>query len=259
MRLSGKRAYITGAGRGIGEAGAFLFAREGAAVVCADRDLAGAEAVARKIEAAGGRAIAQRCDVTVEDDVHSGLDTAAEALGGLDIVWANAGAAAAGSATATSMAAWQQILAVNLTGAWLTAKYGLPHLVRANGGSLIFTGSMSAIRGPSNLLAYAAAKGGVNAMARQIAIDYAKHNIRSNVILPGTSLTRMTQETYAERARQRGVPIQDLLDEASGGFPLGRLGTADDHASAALFFASDESSWITGSCMPVDGGRFAKL
>lgn len=258
MRLAGKRAYVTGAGAGIGATGAKLFAREGAAVVIADIDLAAAEAVAREIEATGGRAIAQRCDVLSEDDIHAGIDAGAAELGGLDIVWANAGGLCDGRATDTGMEQWQRMIALNLTSAWLTAKYGIPHLIAAGGGSLIFTSSMCSVRGPRNVFAYAAAKGGVNSMARQIAMDYAGDNIRANVIMPGTSRTQLTLDTYAARARELGVPAGELLAEMEAGFPLGRFGTAEDHANAALFFASDESAWMTGHFLAVDGGRFAK-
>ena len=163
-----------------------------------------------------------------------------------------------GRAADTTMDQWQHMIAVNLTSAWLTAKYALPHLIRAGGGSLVFTSSMSSIRGPRNVFAYAAAKGGVNAMARQIAMDYADRKIRANVILPGTSRTQLTMDTYAARARALGVPAEQLLAEMEAGFPLGRFGTAEDQANAALFFASDESAWMTGHFLPVDGGRFAK-
>lgn len=258
MRLAGKRAYITGAGAGIGATGAKLFAREGAAVMVADIDLAAAETVAGEIEAAGGRALAQRCDVLSEDEIHASVDAAAAEFGGLDIVWANAGGLCDGRATDTEMDQWQRMLALNLTSAWLTAKYGIPHLVVAGGGSLIFTSSMCSVRGPRNVFAYAAAKGGVNSMARQIAMDYADQKIRANVIMPGTSRTQLTLDTYAARARELGVPAEELLAQMEAGFPLGRLGEVEDHANAALFFASDESAWLTGHFLAVDGGRFAK-
>jgi NAD(P)-dependent dehydrogenase (short-subunit alcohol dehydrogenase family) len=236
-----------------------LFAREGASIVCTDIDMEPLEEVVAAIVADGGTAIARRCDVSREADIRDGIAAAAETFGGLDIAWANAGAPSEGRAGDISNEKWERTICLNLTSAWLTAKYALPHLIDCGNGSMIFTASTAAIRGSPNVTAYAAAKGGVIAFARQLAMDYAGDNVRSNVVMPGTSRTKMFMDAYAERARQLGKDVDELMKATEAGFPLQRLGTAEDQANLALFFASDESSWMTGHAIAVDGGRFAKF
>ncbi|MBF6207898.1 SDR family NAD(P)-dependent oxidoreductase [Nocardia abscessus] len=258
-RLAGKRAFITGAAHGIGAAGAKMFAREGATLMCSDIALEDLRDVTQEINGSGGRAEAIRCDVGSESDIAAALDAAVTTMGGLDVVWAHAGATGEGRAADITNDVWDRTIALNLTSAWLTAKYALPHLIANGGGSLIFTASLAGLRGSPNVAAYAAAKGGVIALTRQIAMDYASDNVRANAVLPGNTRTRMLQEGYAERSKQLGVPVEDLLAQTVQGYPLKRLAEPEDQANLALFFASDESSYMTGHAIAVDGGRFAQF
>jgi NAD(P)-dependent dehydrogenase (short-subunit alcohol dehydrogenase family) len=258
-RLQGKRAFITGAARGIGAAGAILFAREGASVMCTDIDEEALEQVVATIRSAGGTAIAMRCDVSREADIQGTIAATVEAFGGLEVAWANAGAPAEGRAGDISVDLWERTLNLNLTSAWLTAKHALPHLIASGRGSLIFTASCAGMQGSPNVSAYAAAKAGVIGFARQLAVDYAAQNVRANVVAPGLSVTKMVSDAYGERARQFGVTYEELLKRSEEGYPLQRLGTPEDQANLALFFASDESSWMTGHAIGVDGGRLAKF
>jgi NAD(P)-dependent dehydrogenase (short-subunit alcohol dehydrogenase family) len=258
-RLEGKRAFITGAARGIGAAGAIMFAREGASVMCTDIDQEPLEEVVGAIRDAGGTAVAMHCDVGREADIRQAIAAAVEAFGGLDVVWANAGAPAEGRAGDISNELWERTLNLNLTSAWLTAKHSLPHLIACGRGSLIFTASAAGMQGSPNVAAYAAAKAGVIGFARQLAMDYAQHNVRANVVSPGLSMTKMVVDAYGERAQQFGTTMDELVKRSEAAYPLQRLGTPEDQANLAVFFASDESSWMTGHAIAVDGGRCAKF
>lgn len=258
-RLMGKRAIITGGAAGMGASGARLFAREGAAVACLDLKLDAAQALADGICAEGGNAFAFQCDVADEESLSAAIAVSAEALGGIDICWVNAGIAGEGKAAELSRAVWDHSIAVNLTGAWLTAKYALPHLVASGRGSLIFTASTCGFRGPPNVAAMSATKAGVMGLARQIAMEYAPDNVRSNVIMPGSTLTETFLNSYATRAEMLDTTCEALMEKTLENFPLKRFGRPEDMANLALFLASDESGWMTGHWLPVDGGRFAKF
>jgi len=255
-RLSGKRAVITGAGSGIGKAGAVAFAAEGAQVVILDVNLDNARKAAA--ECVGGPVYALACDVTSEESVASAMAEAAALMGGIDVCWANAGGGAEGTATELTKAAWDWAIAVNLTGGWLTAKYALPHMIAAGAGSLIFTASTAGYRGSANVPAMAAAKAGLMGLTRQIAMEYAPQKIRANAVLPGATLTPTLVSKFHERAEHYGKTGEELLEWASSITPLGRLGKPEDQANAALFLASDESAFITGEWLAVDGGLFVK-
>jgi NAD(P)-dependent dehydrogenase (short-subunit alcohol dehydrogenase family) len=258
-RLAGKRAIITGAGAGMGACGARLFAREGATVACLDIRADSAGLVAESICSEGGRGLAFACDVADEESVASAIAAAAEAMGGVNICWVNAGIAGEGRAGDLDRAVWDRSIAVNLTGAWLTSKYVLPSLIASGAGSLIFTGSTCGIRGPANVAAMSATKAGVMGLARQIAMEYAADNVRSNVIMPGSTLTETFLGSYADRAAMLGTTREALMEKTLENFPLKRFGQPEDMANLALFLASEDSSWMTGHWLPVDGGRFAKF
>lgn len=258
-RLEGKRAFITGAAQGIGGTGAKMFAREGATVFCTDIDTEGAEAVAAGIRADGGKATAMLCDVSSEENIRAAVAAAADAMGGIDIAWANAGAPAEGRAGDIGTDLFDRTVNLNLRSAWLTAKFALPHLIESGAGCLIFTASTAGLRGSPNVAAYAAAKAGVIGLSRQIAMDYAGQGVRSNVVCPGTTLTKMMTDSYAKRSEMLGVPVEELIARTTSGMPLKRLGMAEDQANLALFLASDESGWMTGHAIAVDGGRFAQF
>lgn len=248
MRLAGKRALITGAGGGIGRETALLFAREGAAVAAVDIDQAAAEATVAQLQALGGQAVAFVADVADETAVATMIAATEQAFGGLDILFNNAGVLLAGDAgpVDTPLAVWQQTLAVNLTGVFLGCKYGIPALLRAGGGSIINTASMVAYVGSAvPQLAYTAAKGGVIALSREIAVQYARQNIRVNALCPGPLATPLIEQLFdtPEKLERRRVHM-----------PQGRFGHAREIAPLALFLASDEASYVTGAAYLIDGG-----
>ncbi len=258
-RLAGKVALITGAGSGIGAASAALFAAEGAAVGCADMNLAGAREVAERITAAGGRAIAIAADVADPTSAEQMVGDVVAAFGRLDVLYANAGIPGSGSAGDTSFDDWNRVIAVNLTGVWLSAKYSLVPMLDQGSGSIVNQASVGGLIGVPGIASYAAAKAGVIGLTRQMAADYAPRGIRVNAICPGTVPTPLVRTTYENRGgfatgTDGPVDVDALLDAARVRFPMGRLGTTADIAHAALYLASDESGWVTGVALPVDGG-----
>jgi NAD(P)-dependent dehydrogenase (short-subunit alcohol dehydrogenase family) len=259
-RLSGKVAIVTGAGSGLGRASALRFASEGAAVLCADLNEASAAEVVAQIETRHGAARCLRVDVTQAADTEHMAAFALQAFGRIDVLLANAGIAGVGSVTTTTEQVWERVLAVNLTGVWLSNKAVVPAMEAQGGGSVINQASIGGLVGFSGILPYAAAKAGVIGLTRQAAIEYGAKNIRFNAICPGTVVTPLVTRTYEERG---GIAMgsQQSLDEAlqanAKRYPLQRLGTVDDVAAMALYLASDESQWVTGGVFPVDGGYTA--
>jgi NAD(P)-dependent dehydrogenase (short-subunit alcohol dehydrogenase family) len=248
MRLEGKVALITGAGGGIGREAALLFAREGASVVVADfADAAGAGTVAA-VEASGGRARFVHADVSRAPDARAMIAAAEETYGRLDILFNNAGIfpAADGSVLETDEETWDLVLAVNLKGVFLGCKYGIPALLRAGGGSIVNTASFVALMGAATpQIAYTASKGGVLALTREIAVEFARRGIRANALCPGPVDTPLLAELLSDPARRARRMVH---------IPTGRLARASEVAQAALFLASDESSYINGATFTVDGG-----
>ena len=247
-RLAGKVAIITGGAAGIGRESALLFAREGARVAIADLDAASGEATVADIEAAGGEAIFLRTDVSRGSDVARMVGGTEERFGKVDILFNNAGIfpGADASVLDTPEDVWDLVMAVNLKGVFLGCQHGIPALLRAGGGSIINTASFVALIGAAtSQIAYTASKGGVLSMTREIAVEFARQGIRANAICPGpvdTELLRAILSVPEERER-RMVHV-----------PLGRPATGSEIAHAALFLASDESSYVTGSTFTVDGG-----
>jgi NAD(P)-dependent dehydrogenase (short-subunit alcohol dehydrogenase family) len=247
-RMEDKVALITGAGSGIGREAAVRFAGEGAAVVCVDRDETTAAATADVITGAGGRAAATRADVASAADCEAMIAVAEATYGKLDVLFNNAGVMLHDDAGAvdTDEAVWNLTMDVNAKGVYLGCKYGIPALQRAGGGSIINTASFVARLGAATpQLAYTASKGAVLALSRELAVIHARENIRVNALCPGplrTELLMSLLDTEAKRQR-RLVHV-----------PLGRFGEAAEIANAALFLASDESSFVTGTDFLVDGG-----
>ena len=250
--LTGKRALITGAASGIGRATALLFAREGAAVSVADLNEAGGRAVVRTIQDAGGRAILVRCDVTRAADCEHAVQRTVDALGGLDILCNIAGVIRRATVIGTTEEAWDRVMAVNVKSIFLLSKSAIPIMVRAGGGVIINTASGWGLTGGRKAVAYCASKGAVVNMTRAMALDHGDQNIRVNCICPGDTDTPMLRD----EARQLGESPGAFLAEAADR-PLRRIGQPDDIAQAALYLASDASSFVTGSILVVDGGGLA--
>jgi NAD(P)-dependent dehydrogenase (short-subunit alcohol dehydrogenase family) len=246
--LKDKVALITGAASGIGRESALLFAKEGASVLCVDIQLEGAEHTARDITKAGGTAAAWRADVAVAGDCEAMIAAAQRQFGKLNILFNNAGIMHSddGSSEDTSEATWDLTMNINLKGVFLGCKYGIPALRRSGGGSVINTASFVAHLGAATpQLAYTASKGGVLALTRELAVIHARENIRVNALCPGPIRTDLLMKflNTDEKKRRRLVHI-----------PMGRFGEAKEMAQAALFLASDASSYVTGAEFLVDGG-----
>jgi len=247
-RLQDKVAVVTGAGSGIGKVAARLFADEGARVVVADIDTDAAEETAATIEAGGRAASAVAADVADEAGARRIVDGAMDRYGALHVVFNNAGIFPAddGGVLDTPPTTWASVLQVNLTGVWLCCRAAIPALLESGGGSIVNVASFVALVGAATAqVAYTASKGGVLAFTRELAVEYARRGIRANALCPGPVDTPLLAELMAdpERKQRRLVHI-----------PIGRLARADEIAKAALFLASDESSYVTGSALVVDGG-----
>lgn len=247
-RLKDKVAFITGAGMGIGREAARLFAEEGARVVIADIDEKAAKETARLVETAGGQAMATTGDVALEADVQRMIEDGARRFGALHVIYSNAGVLWKDrdrSVLETDERWWDRVIAINLKSVFWVTKHGIPHLRRAGGGSVIIMGSVSALVGFTRAQdAYTAAKGGLISLTKSLAIQFAKDRIRCNIIHPGIVDTPL-QAPYLSEA---------LRKEFQAGIPLGRIAEPREIANVALFLASDDSSYVTGADLVVDGG-----
>jgi NAD(P)-dependent dehydrogenase (short-subunit alcohol dehydrogenase family) len=248
MRLENKVAIITGAGSGIGREAALLFAREGASVVVADIDDSAGERTAAAVESAGARSVYVRTDVSRASQVEALVGATEDRFGKVDVMFNNAGIFPDddASVTNTDEAVWDLVMNVNLKGVYLGCKYGIPAMLRAGGGSIINTASFVALIGAATAqIAYTASKGGVLSMTREIAVEFARKNIRANALCPGPVDTPLMRSILSDpKKRQRRLVH----------IPLGRFAQPREIANAALFLASDESSYVSGSIFTVDGG-----
>lgn len=250
--LTGKRALIAGGASGIGRATALLFAREGAAISVVDLDEVGGRAVGKEIDHEGSRAIFVPCDVTQAGDCQRAVEQTVRDLGGLDVLVNSAGIIRRANVLETTEAEWDQVMAVNVKSVFLLSKYAIPVLAEAGGGVIINVASGWGLVGGPRAAAYCASKGAVVQLTKSMALDHGRQNIRVNCICPGDTDTPMLRD----EARQLGEPMEQFLAEAAER-PLGRIGRPEDIAEAALYLASDASSFVTGTALVVDGGGTA--
>lgn len=251
-RLSGKSAFITGAGTGIGRACALAFAAQGAEVALAGRRKQPLESVAREIEASGGKALPVPCDVNDGAAVQAAIARVVRHFGYLNIIVNNAGAIVVGSVEETSDEGWNKVLATNLTGTFLVSRAAVPVLRKSGGGSIVNIGSYLGIAGRRQRAAYCAAKAGVAGLTRAMALDHAQDKIRVNCVCPAMIETEMAVQSLSKAADPELARKQRIAE-----IPLARLGTPEDVSLMALYLASDESSWVTGAVFPLDGGQTA--
>jgi NAD(P)-dependent dehydrogenase (short-subunit alcohol dehydrogenase family) len=252
MRLSGKVALITGGGSGIGRATALLFAREGAAVAIADLNAQAGEAVVNEITQSGGRAIFEPADVARAPDCRRLTERAIREFGRIDILFNNAGIIRRATILDLSEEDWDRVMAVNVKSIYLLSREVIPHMQKAGGGSIINAASGWGLAGGAKAAVYCASKGAVVLLTKAMAIDHGPQNIRVNCICPGDTDTGMLRV----EAQQLGEANDRFLAEAAKR-PLGRIGSPDEIAQAALYLASDASSFVTGTALVVDGGGLA--
>ncbi len=248
MRLANKVAIITGSAGGMGQAAAMLFAQEGASVVVTDVVVDAGEETVKSIKSAGGTAIFVKADVSKEDEVKALVEAAIAAFGRVDILYNNAGImpSADGSVTDLGEELWDRILDVNLKSTFLCTKYTIPHMVKQGQGSIINIASFVAFMGctvPQD--AYTASKGGLIALTKSLAVQYGRQGVRCNAICPGPIETPLLRDLW-KNEEERNLRLNRI--------PLGRFGEAKDIIYMALYLASDESAWTTGSWLTVDGG-----
>ena len=248
-RLDGKVAVITGAGGGMGREASILFTAEGAKICAADVNLA---AVEETVSLCSGEAFALTVDVVNEDEVAEMMDATAERYGGIDILYNNAGISPDDDASIldTSVAAWQRVQDVNVKGVFLCCKHGIPYLRNRGGGSVINVASFVAIVGAAtSQISYSASKGAVLSMSRELAVQFAREGIRVNALCPGPVETPLLLNIFGDDPA--------ALQRRRIHWPTGRLATPREIVNGALFLASDESSYVTGSTFLVDGGLTA--
>jgi NAD(P)-dependent dehydrogenase (short-subunit alcohol dehydrogenase family) len=252
LRLSGKVAFITGGGTGIGRACALAFAREGARLAIGGRRKDPLDKVAGEIAAAGGQSLSVGCDVTQRSSVEGALEQVEKNFGRLDTIVNNAGAVVVATVEHTSDEDWNRVLAANLTGTFFVSRAALAPLRRAGGGSIVNIGSVLGLVARKDRAAYCAAKAGVSGLTRAMALDHAHEKIRVNCICPTLVATELGMESI-HKAGNADAEIQKRIAE----IPIGRLGKPEDVAAMAVYLASEDASWVTGASFPLDGGLTA--
>jgi NAD(P)-dependent dehydrogenase (short-subunit alcohol dehydrogenase family) len=253
----GKVALVTGASSGIGRVSAQFFAREGAKVViAADKNIKGGEETAALIKAGGGEAFFVKCDVSKTSEVKDMVDQCVQTYGRLDYAFNNAGVGGDGKRMLIydlinlPEEDWDRVVDVNLKGAWLCLKYEVMQMVRQKSGSIVFTGSVGALKGAPGLGAYSASKHGLVGLTKTAAKEFAQYGIRVNMICPGPTENTLLFDNYTSST-------PGLREESLKTIPLGRMGTPEDMAEAVIWLCSDASSYITGQALPIEGGMIA--
>jgi NAD(P)-dependent dehydrogenase (short-subunit alcohol dehydrogenase family) len=248
MRLANKVAIITGGGSGIGRETTLLFAKEGASLLVADVNEQGGKEVVQEVETSGGKASFVRVDVSNEADVRKMVHAAEATFGRLDVIMNNAGIFpdADGSVTDTSEETWDLVMNINLKGVFFGCKHAIPAMLRTGGGSIVNIASFVALMGAAvPQIAYTASKGAVLSMTREIAVEFARKNIRANALCPGPVETPLLNAILSDPVKRQRRLVH---------IPPGRFARAQEIAQAALFLASDESSFVNGTAFVVDGG-----
>jgi len=252
MRLEGKTALITGGTSGIGKATALLFAEEGAKVALTGRDTGRGDEVAEEIRANGGAVLFIRGDVRSAEECRVAVEATVSEFGGLDVLVNNAGVYYPGDAVSCTEEEWDEQVDSSLKGTFLMSKFALPHMVEAGSGAIVNMSSGWGLEGGEKAVAYCAAKGGMVVMTKAMALDHGPQGIRVNAVCPGDTVTPMEMAD----AERQGMEWSDYVEWASDR-PLGRMGEPEEIARAVLFLACEESSFITGAALPVDGGGVA--
>jgi NAD(P)-dependent dehydrogenase (short-subunit alcohol dehydrogenase family) len=253
MRLDNRAALITGGTSGIGEATCLLFGKEGASVAVAGRNTERGKSVAKRITDAGGTAIFIQADVRKSDDCRTAVDRTLETFGRLDILFNNAGSYYVNDVVGCTEEEWDDQVDTSLKGTFLMSKYALPHMIERGSGSIINCASGWGLVGGPKAAAYCAAKGGMVVMTKAMAIDHGPQGIRVNAICPGDTDTPMERED----ARNQGLTWDEYLEQTVAHRPIARMATPEEIAFGVLYLASDESSYVTGVALPVDGGGVA--
>ncbi len=251
-QLEEKTALITGAASGIGRAAALLFAQEGASIVSADIDAERGKDIVNEIERLNGKAHFVPCDVTRADHCQNAVEHAVQRFGGLDILFNNAGIIVRQSVVELGETDWDRVMDVNVKSIFLMSKYAIPVMRSRGGGTIINTSSGWGVVGGPQAAAYCASKGAVVLLTRSMAIDFGPDRVRVNCICPGDTDTSMLRDEARQMRREEDEFMADAANR-----PLGRVGTTEDIAKAALFLASDQSSFVTGTSLIVDGGGLA--
>jgi NAD(P)-dependent dehydrogenase (short-subunit alcohol dehydrogenase family) len=245
VKLADRVALITGAGSGIGRGSAFMFAKEGARIAVVDINEESASQTAQQIKAQGGDAIAIRADVSSSDDAKAMVDAAVKRWSAVDILYNNAGTEGPICfAAQITLEQFDEVIGINLRGTWLAMKYALPFMMERRRGCVLNVSSLAGLKATPGGAAYCASKFGVIGITQAVAIEYGKYNIRANCIVPGWIETPMVHRLFGGTLPQSSVTAP----------PLRRIGQPEDVAKAALFLASDDAEYITGTIFPVDGG-----